>query len=91
MATPHEVRRSIEAVWRLESARLLGGLVRMVRDLDLAEDLAHEALVAALETWPRDGIPDRPGAWLMTTAKNRALISTILLALGVMGNMAGQY
>ena len=45
----------------------------MVRDLDLAEDLAHEALVAALETWPRDGIPDRPGAWLMTTAKNRAL------------------
>lgn len=73
MATPHEVRRSIEAVWRLESARLLGGLVRMVRDLDLAEDLAHEALVAALETWPRDGIPDRPGAWLMTTAKNRAL------------------
>lgn len=73
MATPHEVRRSIEAVWRLESARLLGGLVRMVRDLDLAEDLAHEALVAALERWPRDGIPDRPGAWLMTTAKNRAL------------------
>lgn len=73
MATPHEVRRSIEAVWRLESARLLGGLVRLVRDLDLAEDLAHEALVAALERWPRDGIPDRPGAWLMTTAKNRAL------------------
>ncbi len=73
MATPHEVRRSIEAVWRLESARLLGGLVRMVRDLDLAEDLAHEALVAALERWPRDGIPDRPGAWLMTTARNRAL------------------
>ena len=73
MPATDEVRRSIEAVWRLESARLIGGLVRQVRDLDLAEDLAHEALVAALERWPDDGIPDNPGAWLMTTAKNRGI------------------
>src|SRR5262245_54383599 len=64
---------AIEAVWRIESARLLGGLVRMVRDVGLAEDLAQEALVTALERWPESGIPDNPGAWLMATAKNRAI------------------
>jgi RNA polymerase sigma factor (sigma-70 family) len=66
-------RAAIEAVWRIESARLLGGLVRVVRDIDLAEDLAQEALLAALEHWPKAGIPDTPGAWLMATAKNRAI------------------
>src|SRR5215475_11306302 len=64
---------AIEAVWRIESARLLGGLVRMVHDVGLAEDLAQEALVTALERWPETGIPDNPGAWLMATAKNRAI------------------
>ena len=66
-------RSAIEAVWRIESARLIGGLVRLVRDVGLAEDLAQEALVRALERWPESGIPDNPGAWLMATAKNRAL------------------
>jgi RNA polymerase sigma-70 factor, ECF subfamily len=65
--------RVVEAVWRIEAARLIGGLVRMVRDVGLAEDLAQEALVTALERWPKAGIPDNPGAWLMATAKNRAL------------------
>src|SRR5215475_13099100 len=66
-------RSAIEAVWRIESARLIGGLVRMVRDVGLAEDLAQEALVTALERWPEIGIPDNPGAWLMAAAKNRAI------------------
>ncbi|MDP9033828.1 MAG: RNA polymerase sigma factor [Myxococcota bacterium] len=66
-------RRAIEAVWRIESARLIGGLVRMVRDVGLAEDLAQEALVTAIERWPEAGIPENPGAWLMTAAKNRAI------------------
>ncbi len=66
-------REAIEAVWRIESARLLGGLVRVTRDVDLAEDLAQEALLTALERWPATGIPDNPGAWLMATAKNRAI------------------
>ena len=66
-------RAAIEAVWRIESTRLLGGLVRMVRDVGLAEDLAQEALVTALERWPATGIPDNPGAWLMASAKNRAV------------------
>lgn len=66
-------REAIEAVWRSESARLLGGLVRIVRDLSIAEDLAHEALLAALERWPHTGVPNNPGAWLMATAKNRAI------------------
>lgn len=66
-------REAIEAVWRIEAARLIGGLVRFVRDVDRAEDLAQEALLAALERWPEMGIPDNPGAWLMTTAKNRAI------------------
>jgi len=65
--------RAIEAVWRIESARLVAGLARMVRDVGLAEDLAQDALVAALERWPRSGVPDNPGAWLMATAKNRAI------------------
>ena len=66
-------RKAIETVWRIESARLIGGLVRMVHDVGLAEDLAQEALVTALERWPETGIPDTPGAWLMATAKNRAI------------------
>ena len=66
-------RKAIEAVWRIESARLIGGLARVVRDVGLAEDLAQEALVTALERWPETGIPDSPGAWLMATAKNRAI------------------
>lgn len=66
-------REAVEAVWRIESARLIGGLARMVRDVGVAEDLAQDALVAALETWPRTGVPDNPGAWLMATAKHRAI------------------
>jgi RNA polymerase sigma factor (sigma-70 family) len=66
-------RAAIEAVWRIESARLIGGLVRVVRDVSLAEDLAQAALVSALERWPEEGIPERPGAWLMTTARHRGL------------------
>jgi len=68
-----ETHRAITAVWRIESAKLIAGLTRMVRDVGLAEDLAQEALVAALERWPESGIPDRPGAWLMATAKHRAI------------------
>ncbi|HUM12079.1 MAG TPA: RNA polymerase sigma factor [Myxococcaceae bacterium] len=64
---------AIEAVWRIESARLIGGLVRMVHDVSLAEDLAQEALIMALERWPESGIPENPGAWLMTTARNRGI------------------
>jgi RNA polymerase sigma factor (sigma-70 family) len=71
--TETSTREVVEAVWRIESARLIGGLVRMVRDVGLAEDLAQDALVAALERWPKSGIPDKPGAWLMAVAKNRAL------------------
>lgn len=65
--------RAIEAVWRIESARLIAGLARIVRDVGLAEELAQDAVVAALEQWPRSGVPDNPGAWLMTTAKRRAV------------------
>jgi RNA polymerase sigma-70 factor (ECF subfamily) len=68
-----QTHRAIEAVWRIESARLIAGLVRIVRDVDLAEELAHDALVTALERWPGSGVPDNPGAWLMATARNRAL------------------
>lgn len=70
---PDEMRRAIDAVWRIESARLIGGLVRIVRDVGLAEDLAQESLVAALDVWPRTGVPQNPGAWLMATARNRAV------------------
>jgi RNA polymerase sigma factor (sigma-70 family) len=66
-------RRAIDAVWRMEAAKVIGGLTRIVRDVSLAEDLAQEALVVALEKWPESGIPPNPGAWLMTTAKHRAL------------------
>ena len=69
-ATTH---RTVEAVWRIESPRLIAGLARVVRDVGLAEDLAQDALVVALETWPRSGVPDNPGAWLMATAKHRAI------------------
>ncbi|MEP6768772.1 MAG: RNA polymerase sigma factor [Acidobacteriota bacterium] len=71
--TATETHEAIDAVWRIESARLIAGLARMVRDVGLAEDLAQDALVAALERWPEDGIPDNPGAWLMATAKHRAI------------------
>jgi len=72
-AAGRDVHRAIEAVWRIESARLIAALARMVRDVGLAEDLAQEALVTALERWPADGIPEKPGAWLMTAAKRRAI------------------
>jgi RNA polymerase sigma-70 factor, ECF subfamily len=68
-----ETHRAIEAVYRIESARLIAGLARMVRDVGWAEELAQEALLAALEEWPQSGVPDNPGAWLMTTAKRRAI------------------
>src|SRR5512143_1309382 len=68
-----ETHSAIQAVWRIESARLIAGLTRMVRDVGLAEDLAQDALVAALEQWPESGVPDKPGAWLMATAKHRAI------------------
>jgi RNA polymerase sigma-70 factor, ECF subfamily len=72
-AAPADARAAVETVWRIESARLIAGLARLVRDVGLAEDLAQDALVAALEGWPRSGVPDNPGAWLMATAKNRAI------------------
>jgi RNA polymerase sigma-70 factor (ECF subfamily) len=71
--TAPDTQRAIEAVFRIESARLIGGLARIVRDVGLAEELAQEAMVAALERWPDAGVPDNPGAWLMATAKNRAI------------------
>jgi RNA polymerase sigma factor (sigma-70 family) len=71
--TAPATHRAIDAVWRIESARLIAGLARIVRDVGLAEDLAHDALVAALEQWPESGVPDKPGAWLMATARHRAI------------------
>src|SRR5690348_11832028 len=68
-----DTHRAIDAVWRIESAKLIAGLARIVRDVGLAEDLAQDALVAALEQWPESGVPDNPGAWLMATAKHRAI------------------
>jgi RNA polymerase sigma factor (sigma-70 family) len=68
-----DTHRTIDAVWKIESPRIIGGLTRMLRDVGLAEDLAQDALVAALEQWPEQGIPDNPGAWLMTAAKHRAI------------------
>ena len=68
-----ETHRAITTVWRQESAKIIGALSRLTRDVPLAEELAQDALVAALETWPRQGLPDKPAAWLMTTAKHRAL------------------
>ena len=71
--TATDTHRAIEAVWRIESAKLIAGLTRIVRDVGAAEDLAQDALVAALERWPESGVPDNPGAWLMATAKHRAI------------------
>jgi RNA polymerase sigma factor (sigma-70 family) len=70
--TATDVHRTIDAVWRIESARLIAALARLVRDVGVAEELAQDALVAALEQWPHAGVPDNPGAWLMTTGKHRA-------------------
>ncbi|WP_088348643.1 MULTISPECIES: RNA polymerase sigma factor [Rhodomicrobium] len=72
MATT-DVKRSIDAIWRIESARLIGGIARLVRDVGLAEELAQDALLAALQRWPETGVPENPGAWLMATARNRAI------------------
>ena len=71
--TPTATHRAIEAVWRIESAKVIAHVARLVRDVGVAEELAQDALVAALEHWPEAGLPDNPGAWLMATAKNRAL------------------
>ncbi len=71
--TAGETHQAIEATFRIERARLIGGLARMVRDVDLAEELAQEALVVALAEWPRSGVPANPGAWLMAVAKRRAI------------------
>src|ERR1700733_8876292 len=68
-----DTHRAIEAVWRIESPRLITGLARIVHDVGIAEDLAQDALVAALEQWPNAGVPENPAAWLMTTAKRRAI------------------
>ena len=74
MTSPEaQTRRAIDAVWRIESPRLIAGLARMVRDVGIAEELAQDSLVAALERWPGSGIPENPGAWLMATAKRRAI------------------
>src|SRR6202171_1515832 len=67
------IHRTVEAVWRMESAKIIAKLARMLRDVGLAEELAQDALVTALEQWPKSGVPNNPGAWLMVTAKNRAL------------------
>src|SRR5712691_10826326 len=71
--TVSDTQRAIDAVWRIESPRLIAGLVHLVRDVGLAEDLAQDALVAALQQWPASGVPDNPGAWLMAIAKRRAI------------------
>jgi RNA polymerase sigma factor (sigma-70 family) len=71
--TATDPHRAIDAIWRIESASLIAGLARIVRDVGVAEELAHDALVAALERWPETGVPDNPGGWLMATAKNRAI------------------
>ncbi len=73
VVTTSDTHRAIEAVWRVESARLIAGLTRIVRDLGVAEELAQDALVIALEKWPESGVPDNPGAWLMATARHRAI------------------
>ena len=71
--TQSATHAAIEAVFRIEWPKLIAGLTRVVRDVGVAEELAHDALVAALEQWPNEGIPDKPGAWLMATAKHRAI------------------
>src|SRR5205085_2879435 len=72
--TMSDTHHAIEAVWRIESAQLIAGLTRIVRDVGVAEDLAQDALVIALERWPQTGIPNNPGAWLMATARDRARV-----------------
>src|SRR6201997_1969965 len=69
----NDVPKTIEAVWKIESTRLIAGIARVTRDIGVAEELAQDALVAALEQWPGQGIPDNPAAWLMTAAKRRAI------------------
>ena len=71
--TATDTHRAIDAVWRIEQAKLIASLTRMVRDVGIAEDLAQEALVSALDQWPKSGIPENPGAWLMAAAKHRAI------------------
>src|SRR5947209_7088515 len=71
--TTSDTHRAIEAVWRIESAQLIAGVARVVRDVGLAEELAQDAFVAALRQWPESGVPDNPGAWLMAAAKHRAI------------------
>src|SRR5712692_5004985 len=73
VVTDSEVHRTINAIWRIEAPKLIAGLTRIVRDVGLAEELAQDALVAALEQWPESGVPEKPGAWLMGTAKHRAI------------------
>ncbi len=70
-----DVPETIEAVWKIESTRLIAGIARVTRDIGIAEKLAQDALVTALEVWPEEGIPENPGAWLMTAAKRRAIDS----------------
>src|SRR5256885_1281364 len=70
---PNKAAEAIDAVWRIESARLIAGLARLVGDVGIAEDLAQDALLIALEQWPKSGVPENPGAWLMATAKHRAI------------------
>src|SRR3954471_16289734 len=71
--TASGIDRTIDAVWRMESAKVIAGLARLLRDVGQAEELAQDALVAALESWPKTGLPDNPGAWLTATAKRRAI------------------
>src|SRR5215470_9438428 len=68
-----DIHRTVDAVWRIESARIIASLTRITRDVGVSEELAQDALVAALEQWPQSGVPDNPGAWLMAIAKNRAI------------------
>src|ERR1041385_695 len=71
--TATDIQRTIAAVWRIESAKVIAALARIVRDVGLAEELAQDALVVAIEQWPQAGVPDNPAAWLMATAKHRAI------------------
>ena len=72
-ATTHDIHRAIDAVWRIEAAKLIAGLTRITRDVGQAEELAQDALEAALRQWPQSGIPEKPGAWLMQAAKHRGI------------------
>jgi predicted RNA polymerase sigma factor len=70
---PEDLHKTIEAVWKIESTRLIAAITRVTRDIGVAEELAQDALVTALERWPEEGIPENPAAWLMTAAKRRAI------------------